>query len=484
MFSRWLDTLKGTRPPPAATKVVKGSRRAFLLLLFVLGAASTLVGIPTLQHSIRTVVPGIRCWFPVPMEAGRFNVVMAPFVTQNGGNTRVTRDSRDLANFLYSRFENNFAELDLDLPYALRGPNTACPINGRDHTARALAAQQLARKLHASVVIYGVIDLSGDAPAFAPEFYVDDTGIGDVAELTGPYDLGRPVRVDLPLQTGDLVSLAEHPLHARIKALSLIALGLAAYSVDDYDQAIAYYEQAEQIKNWSESAGKDVVYLLLGNTHAMRAARDKSIEDIDAADAYLDRALELAPDSVRALVSKAGVTYQLALGDPAQLRASDVDPGLLDEAEQLYLQALAMPAPEEANIPARVHYSLGQIDLIRHYLLGEDWLQKAKAEFQLVVDAYAAGDTRSPITVGHSYARLGLIAHQLEQNPQDAVDDYTHAIELVTPHWQTRYLLELGDVYTSLHDQEEAQAKYNEALGIAELYGDDELVQIAEKKLQ
>src|SRR5690606_27737479 len=112
----------------------------------------------------------------------------------------------------------------------------------------------------------------------------------------------------------------------------------------------------------------------------------------EALDHY-DRALAIEPAFARALVGMAGATYQLALGDLESRRSSGVDPALLAEAEALYRQALDTPAPEAAEIPLKVHFGLGQVFLVRHFLEGGDWLEQSRAEFQSIVNIYEASQS-------------------------------------------------------------------------------------------
>ena len=112
----------------------------------VLGAVGTFLGVPNLSNQLRTDVPGLRCWYPVPMESSKFTIVMSPFVTVNPeGNVRTTGDGRELARLLYDRLENSFEGLDLAIPYELRSPDQSCPIKGSNREERAAAAEEAAQ---------------------------------------------------------------------------------------------------------------------------------------------------------------------------------------------------------------------------------------------------------------------------------------------------------------------------------------------------
>jgi hypothetical protein len=78
---------------------------------------------------------------------------------------------------------------------------------------------------------------------------------------------------------------------------------------------------------------------------------------------------------------------------------------------------------------------------------------------------------------------LALIAHQIDQERQAAIPLYEEAIALVTPRWQAQYHLDLGDLYAELEDFENARRAYEDAQAVAEMYGNEELVERADERL-
>jgi tetratricopeptide (TPR) repeat protein len=467
--------------------------------LALLGTLGTLLGVPALNTQLRTDVPGLRCWFPVPMDDANFTVVMSPFVTvelaegemaEDGtGRAHNSRDGRELARLIFARLETSFASLDLDLPYELRSPDQMCPVSGATREARAADAERWATTINADVVIYGAILQSnaGDTTnsELQPEFFVTYRGFAEGAELVGPHELGRPLAVELPVQADALEGVADHPMNARAQALSLIALGLASYAVDDYGGALDRFVAADEVPNWPASAGKEMLYVLMGNTASRLAATTLDSGFVDEALDYFDLALEIDAQNVRALVGQASAIYQLALGNLETREGGGVDLDLLDEAEMLYAQAAAMSSPAAAEIALKTHFGLGQIYLVRHLLgvEGGDWLAQARREFQTVVDSYVAAGARNHDLVGHAYARLALIAHQIDGAWQEAVPLYEAAIALVTPRWQAHYRIDLGDLYAATDDVDAARTAYAEAQRVAELYGNMDMVERADERL-
>lgn len=477
---------KGTPLHTKGLWVFGKTRWIFGLILSLLGLVGTLLGVPALNTQVRTDVPGIRCWFPVPMDDSKFTIALSPFVTVNEANrARTTRDGRELARLLYTRLESSFESLELDVPYALRSPDEGCPVKGATREDRAAAAEAWAETIHADVVIYGAILESSEGAELQPEFFVAYRGFTEAAELVGPHELGRPLRVTVPVEPDALEGMADHPVNARAQALSLIALGLASYAVDDYEQALDYFIAADEVPNWPTSAGKEMLYMLMGNTASRLASTTLDSAYVDEALDYFDEALEIDPQMVRALVGQAGAIYQLALGNLQTRQGSQVDLDLLDEAEGIFREAMAMDAPDAAEIALKAHFGLGQIFLVRHYLQleGGDWLKQARAEFQTLVDAYTASGARNRDLIGHAYARLALIAGEFDRAPDSAIEFYQAAIGLVSPRWQAQYQIELGDLYAAQEDIENARRAYEEAHAVAELYGNELLVERADERL-
>ncbi len=465
-------------------KLLGKARWVYGLALAILGATGTFLGVPQLNTRIRTEIPVVRCWAPVPMDNAKFTLAMTPFVVVNEkGHVSANHDGYELARLLYTRLDTAFGEMDLTLPYELRSPDHTCAIKGRDPAARAAAAAEVAETLGADVLIYGAVVMEDGRARLYPEFYVAYKGFEQAGELVGPHEMGRPLRVELPVAMDDIKALPDHPLNARARALSYIAMGLAAYAVDDMTQAETYFLEAEATPNWAESAGKELVYLFLGNTASNLAANTLDNTYVAEAIGYYDQALALDGDFARALVGRANAAYQQALGDLQTRKASEVNDEILDGAEAMYRHALEVPAPDAAEIPLKVHFGLGNVFLVRHYLFGADWLEQARAEYQSLLTAYDAGGVRNVDLIGHGYARLGLIAAQIDEDVDAAIPLYEAAIDLVTPRWQSYYHIDLGDLYAAHDAPDDARFHYEEALSIAELYGRNDMLTRAEERL-
>jgi tetratricopeptide (TPR) repeat protein len=414
---------------------------------------------------------------PTAPEAmtSQFNVAVAEFIVvdQDGSPVR-SKDGQALADFLFQRLQISFDELDLRMPYELWPPAYTGRIEGGTREERAQAAEALAQRIGVHVIIYGVITQAGDRSKFAPEFYINYKGFAQVEEIAGQHELGSPLRILLPFDTAQFQGVENPALSARVQALSLVTIGLSYYATDDFERALDYFAQAEATESWLQSAGKEVVYLLLGSASARLAQTGKSTEYLEPASDYYDTALSINPTYARAQIGRAGVLYLVAMGDPTDQSFDTVDLVQLDEAAAAFEVALDLGnPPESANIETKVHFYLGQIDLVRALILGEDWLAQAEAEFEQVVQEYESGNVRVAELAGQTHARLGAIA-LLQENTNAAVEHYTRATELVTPYYQAYYYTRLGEIYAANGQTDLAIESYAEAIQIAEFYGDQE----------
>ena len=333
------------------------------------------------------------------------------------------------------------------------------------------------------MIVYGVIT-SGEPAQFSPEFFVIYKGFEQIEDLTGEHQMGSAMRISLPFELTQMQVVENPALSARANALSLITIGLAFFSVDDTEQASNYFHQAEALDGWFKSAGKEVVYMLLGNTYGRQASIEKSVEYLASAGENYETALEIDPSYGRAKIGLAGVVYMMALGDPNNASFEDIDLQMLNQAETLYEEARILEnSPESANLGTKSAFGLGQIYFVKAQIHGEDWIERAKNEFNIVIEDYEAGDERIREIVSHAYARVALIAW-LESDTETAVEFYRKAIEVASPFFQGYYYASIGEIYKSANRTEEAREAFSEALRIAEFYGDAESANTYNEKLK
>ncbi len=107
------------------------------------------------------------------------------------------------------------------------------------------------------------------------------------------------------------MSIAAQRLGPKITALTELAVGLSFYQLGEFDRAEERFVQASI--DWPgsrvDSNGKEVVFNLLGNVSGLQ-------EDLDDAEGYFERALELEPSYARAHFGMAEVGFQRSKGEP------------------------------------------------------------------------------------------------------------------------------------------------------------------------
>jgi tetratricopeptide (TPR) repeat protein len=329
------------------------------------------------------------------------------------------------------------------------------------------------------VIVYGVMQTGAGHASFSPEFYVNYKGFQEGGEITGQHEFGENLSIPLPFDFPKFNAADNPALSARTQALSLMAIGLAYYSVDNFEKASDYFFQSENISGWPNLPGKEVIYLLVGNTYNRWYSVEKSpMYLVNALDNY-NTALQLNENYARAMVGKAGSLYLQALGNPDDNDFTTLDLDKLEEAAGLYETALRLNhAPESANIEAKVNFGLGKINFIRYlWALStknepNTFLSKADAEFHAVLKEFndGKGNVRIENLSGHSYAFLGAMARVQHQYPE-AVELYRHAIEHVSPYYQSYYNTRLGETYLDGCQLDLAIQAYEQAIQIAKFYG-------------
>jgi hypothetical protein len=251
-----------------------------------------------------------------------------------------------------------------------------------------------------------------------------------------------------------------------------MTIGLAYYSVDDFENALTYFNFAEGEKRWFATAGKEIIYLLLGNTYSRLASKEQAPKYLPYAEQNYDKALKLDDDYDRALVGQAGVVFLKAQGDPSDPK---YDREGLEQASYLLDKALILKGQDDtANIETKVHFLRGQIAFVKYIaqIEGKDSLNESYSEFLSVVSDYESGEYRVKNLASHAYARLGLIS-SLQADVDVSISNIEKAIEIASPFYKGEYYALLGDVRCDNQQTDLALQAYHEALSIAEAYADE-----------
>jgi hypothetical protein len=409
---------------------------------------------------------------------GDFNVAVAEFeMADPNGSPIEGSDGKALANSIYAQVKAGLGEANIEKVVAHYEPPWAPEqtgrVEGRTAEERATSAAQLAERINAHMIIYGVVTQAGDRSQLTPEFYVRTKGFEQGQELLGPHALGSPLRMALPFKPTGFTDVDNPALAGRIDALCLITIGLVYLSAENPHEALDYFQRAEQIPGWIRSAGKEIVYLLIGSANLRLSSTEKTAASLAAGAEAFATALDINPDYARAQLGQAAVAYLQALKDPTKITRNTVDLAMLDEAEHAYRAAGTMKdAPPSVHVSTKIAFGLGQIYLVRGGILSDTvQLETARTAFESVIGDYLNSAPSDKILIrdfaGHAYARLGVLAG-LKQDWPVAIENYRQAISLVVPYYQAAYNASLGDVYRQAGNIDEAVKAYTEAVRIAE----------------
>ena len=379
--------------------------------------------------------------------SGDFRIAIAAFSVDGVGSPTL---GNELAQGLYLRMEQAFDALDPEFSVTIWGPDQVGRVKGRTADARAHSAARLADRIGADITVYGMVDTTDVVWLLAPQFYVSAESFYEFAEITGQHDMGTPLRISGQSGIAARIETSQE-LSARTQALANITLGLAHYSVQDFQAALDSLHSASQIEEWEEDEGKQVLYLLMGNVAAKSG-------ELEYAEEYYQKSLALDPDYARAYVGLAGVHYLSALESfKRTLNPADVDAQALFEAIDFYRQGLeAAKQPPLSDISSKVHLGLGQCYFSLAYSERLGSFDAAVAEFSAVIQEYSDGaNPRIREQAAEAHARLALI-HRLSGRTEQAANEYREAASILKGYDPAREALFLQRV-RELGSQTESQ---------------------------
>jgi tetratricopeptide (TPR) repeat protein len=208
---------------------------------------------------------------------------------------------------------------------------------GKTPDERAQAAEALAGRIGADVIIYGHLEPAGDASQFVQEFYVAPRLRPEANETIGRYQLGAPILVPADLAKAD--SLAKEAVAAQVadrsQGLFRLLLALRDDLLGRHEQALTQLEQtAGELTSWGERGeGKEILYYLLSRQALF-------LKRYDEAEGFATRALASNPAYPRAYVVLGGVGVRRAQELSAFQSLAEAGP--LDQADAAYAKAVEL----------------------------------------------------------------------------------------------------------------------------------------------
>lgn len=381
---------------------------------------------------------------------GDFNIVVTQF--QVSGQGEGLEDAQELAltfaNAISREMESLEEEMKQKIEIGL--PNESRLVNGRSEEERAKSADKLAGRIHADVVIYGVIDVDGLKAEIKPEFYVKSDEFDPVAEVTGQYRMGSKISIDKidnisrKSQVGDIFA-------KRAQALAFLVYGMSDFVIGDYETAKNTFKKALQISDWDNP---DVIYVMLGNS----ALKQNNFAE---AQEYYQQALETNLKYARAYSGLGSAFYFQALGDTRSETYDTIDIELLTKSVETYQKAFNsdLEHPPLADVTTRVNFGMGQAYLLKAITEADrgypetsrQTLEKAIQALQKVIYDYGEGNNlRVKEVAAYTHGHLGLI-YRLTNQPQKAIPEYEQALTLLPRLERTKakrieYEAALGDI--------------------------------------
>ena len=336
---------------------------------------------------------------------------------------------KEIATDTYEHLSLYLDDKESDLVISVWGPGDVIAgneiVKEGDATKRAAIAVELAEEINADLIVYGVINKQTDGIIITPEYYVRSRNFYQAEEILGQYDLGTPILIRSYSDVADRVKFTE-AMQTRSQALSQIILGLSYYSIQDYKQAQQEFQVAEKLEGWQANEGKQVLYLLLANS-AIRQ------DDLDLAESYFRKSLEIDETYARPLVGLGNIYYRRALLQFAETEIpTEIDLNHMETARKYLNRALASSnQPPLSDIPVKVYFELGQINQMLRYGGFIDSYEPALVNFYKVIEVYSDGaNPRIQERAAESHARIGLI-HSLEGEIKEAIKEYQVAVDLL-----------------------------------------------------
>lgn len=291
----------------------------------------------------------------------------------------------EFAEGIQLRLQKSFEELNPNFTVTVWGPAQVGTIEGENANERAISAEQISEKIDADLVVYGTVETEDSSWLLAPEFYVSAKNFYEAEEITGQHELGTPLPIIGQGNIADRIGVSGE-LTSRTQALAQISIGLAYYSIENFETALANFQSAEEIEGWEDSEGREILYLLAGNA----AIKTNNLE---LADSYYQKAISINSEYARGYLGVANVYYRLALKPfEENLNPADIDHELLNMAlETLQKASRATNQPPRSDISTKIHFELGQIYLMQVYSGQETSFASAIEEFEAVIADYANG---------------------------------------------------------------------------------------------
>jgi tetratricopeptide (TPR) repeat protein len=329
-------------------------------------------------------------------------------------------------------------------------------VEGNTPAERAAAAQAMAARLNAQMVVFGNINTRKSPAELVLEFWMAPQAGYEFEDLQGPYQAGAPIPILEPSRPG---IEAQPEINRQASTLAWLALGLTHMRFGQSSEALQSFRKAEEF-----SPDSEVVQFFIGRESLFLSAQDAARQETlsQAAEQAFRQAAVLKPNYPRAYIGLGSVyndrAQRLLLSVPVDA-AQALSAARLAEAAALVEQACAsynrvLQLPAETKPPGipidltahlsigkclrlkgEIQYRSGQVDA------GVETLQQAAREMEpLVQPLKDAGQERylaqTYETLGTVYQQLGYLSElkmdwqKIQEFYSMARQNYDHCIAL------------------------------------------------------
>ncbi len=326
-------------------------------------------------------------------------------------------------------------------------------VEGATQAEKIAAAEALAARLKASMVVFGNIDTRQNPPQLLLEFWIAPQDKYHFEDIQGSYQSGAPIEIRDPASPG-IEALPE--INRQASTLAWLALGLTQASFGQSPDALATFRHAETFSPHSE-----VVQFFIGRESLFLSDNDTAHQQelTDQAREAFNKSLDLNPQYARAAVGLGSVYIAEAKRKVAASQTGGADDPILSEANTLaghamdaYTQAatLAAGAGEDSRtVELAANLGLGTSLRLQGEILersGQDDESRRRLEeavqtlTQIIQPLQSAGQTRylaqAYETLGTAYQYLGYLDEKQGLFPESqtaynqAVQSYTSCVEL------------------------------------------------------
>jgi tetratricopeptide (TPR) repeat protein len=382
---------------------------------------------------------------PAKME-GRFNVAVAEFgQIDEGQNVQRSQVGGLFSKWVFDDLQaeneaypaSSRVEMWHDSLPLTQKRTTIGIVPGATPDKRANAANELAQKINADVVLYGHLALDKNPADFLLEFYVSPRLRPEAGTTIGRYQLGDPIRVPRNFDPEDALSreTVAGPLATRSNALFWLLLGLREELLGRSEQALKIFRQAEeQLASLEDEDGKDVLYFFIGQSELFLN------NDVEAQQA-LEKALAINPQFARARTALGSVYFKRAqcrLFDMANQKTESASL-VCQRKDESWIAGCELSPDQcqglvEEDIEQTIDYYQQGLDLAEKY------------ESQLAIHVARLAVSGGYILAGQIYARSGD-DDEASRHFESAIAELQAILEPLAQAEQYRFL---GQAYQAL----------------------------------